>query len=413
MDNPAATQPDISQMSDEEIMAMAEPPAVASSDNNDSSSSGSQAEQQQEEEQSTSEQEENNQESTSEEGVEGEQSTEEVDQNTGKDPVKDAKVADNKVDNKVEDKATSGKEPQTKTEQTQNQEKEGKTSAKPESEAIDYKAFHEAILKPFKANGKMVSPKNAEEAIQLMQMGANYTRKMQDLAPYRKAGMMLENSGLLDEGKLSYLIDLHNKNPEAIKKLIQDSGYDVMSHDPEEKSNYQPNGNHTVSDAQVAFKSALEDVASTDEGRQTLQEINTTWDQASKDILFDNPDVLHTINIQRASGVYQKITEEINHQRTLGKIGPNVSFLQAYRYIGDQLQASGAFGQPAQKEQSAVPQQQVQPVAVRAEKPKPQVDNTAQVAAAATTRTQGKSAKVTRNPLEMSDDEFMKQFDNR
>lgn len=48
---------------------------------------------------------------------------------------------------------------------------------------------------------------SVDEAIQLMQMGANYTRKMQELQPHRKTLLMLENNGLLDEGKLSFLID--------------------------------------------------------------------------------------------------------------------------------------------------------------------------------------------------------------
>lgn len=409
MDNPAATQPDISQMSDDEIMAMSAPPAVVEVIS-DAASSGSQSTEITTEEQTAAVEPNTTTTSTTEEEVEGDESTNKVDQKTGKDPVKDAKVAGNEVDNKGDASATSGKETQTTTEQTQEQKKDVTTSAKPEAEAVDHKAFYEAIVKPFKANGKMVAPKNAEEAIQLMQMGANYTRKMQDLAPYRKAGMMLENNGLLDDGKLSYLIDLHNKNPEAIKKLIQESGYDVMNHDPEEKVNYQPNGNHIVSDVQVALKSALEDVASTDEGRQTLQEINTTWDQASKDLLFTNPDLVKVINDQRANGVYQKITDEINHRRTLGQIGNGVSFLQAYRSVGDELQARGAFGAPVKQDEPAA---KPDPIAVRAEKPKPQVDNADQVAAAATTRTNGKPAKVTRNPLEMSDAEFMKQFDNR
>ncbi|WBQ32533.1 putative tape measure protein [Erwinia phage Kuerle] len=398
MENPAAeTQPDISKMSDDEILAMDSFPSAPA--DAAAPSSGSQEEQTQQEEvvqpQQTDVEEE---EST----VEQQQSTEEVDQNTGKDPVKDAKVADNKVDNTDPTAATSGKETQTNTEQTQTQK-----DNKPADGEIDYKAFHETILKPFKANGKMVAPKDAAEAIQLMQMGANYTRKMQDLAPYRKAGLMLENVGLLDETKLSYLIDLHNKDPQAIKKLIEDSGYDVHEHDPDVKSTYTPNGNHTVSDDQVAFKAVLDDVASSEGGRETLHEINTKWDQASKDLLFTNPEIAATIHSQRESGVYQKITAEIEHMRTLGQIGASVPFLQAYRAVGDKLQAAGAF--------NPVPQQEAEkpaPVAVRAAKPKPQVDNSAQAAAAASTRTGGKPTKPQPN-FAVSDEEFMKQFENR
>ena len=51
-----------------------------------------------------------------------------------------------------------------------------------------------------------------------MQMGAGYGRKLQDMQPHLKTLRMLEKNNLLDEGKLSYLIDLDQKNPDAIKK---------------------------------------------------------------------------------------------------------------------------------------------------------------------------------------------------
>lgn len=46
--------------------------------------------------------------------------------------------------------------------------------------AVDYKAGYEQIMALTKANGKTMQVKSVEEAIQLMQMGANYTRKMQN-----------------------------------------------------------------------------------------------------------------------------------------------------------------------------------------------------------------------------------------
>ncbi len=68
----------------------------------------------------------------------------------------------------------------------------------------DYKALYEKVMAPLKANGKTIDIKSPEELIQLAQMGANYTRKMQAIAPHRKVLLMLENNGLLDEGKLCF-----------------------------------------------------------------------------------------------------------------------------------------------------------------------------------------------------------------
>ena len=144
---------------------------------------------------------------------------------------------------------------------------------------VNYEDFYKKVMAPFKANGKTISLKSPDEAIQLMQMGANYTRKMQSIAPYRKTLMMLEKAQLLDEDKLSYAIDLLNGNQEAIKKLLKDTKVDPLEFNTEDNVNYQPGLNNRVSDAEVNFKSTLDDLVSTADGLNTVKEINTNWDE--------------------------------------------------------------------------------------------------------------------------------------
>jgi len=118
-----------------------------------------------------------------------------------------------------------------------------------EAKPVDYKAFHDTMMAPFKANGKTIELRTPEEAIQLMKMGANYTRKMQEIAPHRKMLTMLQKHEL-DETRLSYLIDLDKKNPEAIKQLIKEANIDPLDIDVTIPSAYQA-GNHIVSDDEV------------------------------------------------------------------------------------------------------------------------------------------------------------------
>lgn len=267
---------------------------------------------------------------------------------------------------------------------------------------VDYKATHEQIMAPFKANGKTMQVKSVEEAIQLMQMGANYTRKMQELQPHRKTLLMLENNGLLDEGKLSFLIDLDKKNPEAIKKLLQDAKIDPLDVDLEKESTYQE-GNHKVSDEEAQFRLVLDELNSNPVGRETLQTINSTWDQASKEVLWKQPEVMNTIHQQRENGVYARITAEIDRRRTLGVIQVGVPFLEAYRVVGDELHKAGAFNDLFKSKAAAAA-----PVATRAAMPKPTgLDPKADAAAVH----RGSPSKTT-SPLEAmqkaSDDEFLK-----
>ena len=267
---------------------------------------------------------------------------------------------------------------------------------------VDYKAGYEQIMAPFKANGKTMQVKSVEEAIQLMQMGANYTRKMQELQPHRKTLLMLENNGLLDEGKLSFLIDLDKKNPEAIKKLLQDANINPLDVDMDKESTYQE-GNHKVSDEEAQFRLVLDELNSNPVGRETLQTINSTWDQASKEVLWKQPEVMNTIHAQRENGVYARITAEIERRRTLGVIQVGVPFLEAYRVVGDELHKAGAFNDLFKPKAPAVA-----PVATRAAMPKPTgLDPKAEAAAVH----RGSPSKTT-SPLEAmqkaSDDEFLK-----
>lgn len=294
---------------------------------------------------------------------------------------------------------------------------------KPEEKAPNYEDFYKKVMTPFKANGKTVELKSPEEAVSLMQMGANYTRKMQELVPHRKQLTMLQNNNI-DENKLSFLIDLDKRDPEAIKKLIKESGIDLDQIDTSSEPAYLE-GNHRVTDEEVNFGSALEDLKSTPDGLTTLKTINDHWDQASKEVLWKNPGVMATIHEQREYGIYDRIAAEVDRQKTLGKIPATTPFLEAYRTVGDQLTAAGGFADLAEKlsgnapSETATPPGQVekkpepQPVATRAAVPKPTHKAGDAASAASPTRATPANAQPFVNPLSMSDDEFLKTFNGR
>lgn len=305
--------------------------------------------------------------------------------------------------------AAAGTKAGTEGEQAQGDKaKTGTESAQTETKEIDYKAAYEAIMKPFKANGKMIELKSPEELIQLAQMGANYTRKLQELQPSKKLLMMLENHDLLDEGKLSFLIDLSKKNPEAIKKLVKDSGLNPLEMDVEAESNYQA-GNHRVADEEINFRTALDDVRSTPEGQKSLVLMNSTWDQSSKEVLWKQPALMKIMHQQIESGVYGLISAEVDRKRTLGQISIDAPFLEAYKLVGDEMAKAGAFDALANPTTTGTKT----PVAKTVATPNPVVKNGQQAAAAGATRTSAKPVTKVINPLAMSDEEFLKQMENR
>lgn len=282
---------------------------------------------------------------------------------------------------------------------------------KPAEQPVNFEDFFKQVMTPFKANGRTIELKTPEEAIRLMQMGAGYGRKIQEMQPHLKVLRMLEKHDLLDEGKLSFLIDVNQKNPDAVKKIIKDSGIDPLDLNMDDNVSYQPH-NHAVTDAEVQFHSALTDLQNQTGGQETLKAINQTWDQESKAILWEEPKLLEVIQEQRVNGLYDQIAAEIDRQKLLGNIPQATPFLQAYKLAGDHLVATKGFKAPPIQPQPAL-QPQPQVIETRLAQPKPQVQNSDKARAASPTKAAPHKAATTVNPLEMADDDFLKQFNGR
>ena len=289
------------------------------------------------------------------------------------------------------------KQDEDKKEENSDQTKESDQS----SAEIDYKAFYDSIMGPIKANGKTFQARSAEEAVRLMQMGMNYTQKMQHLAPYRKRIQMLQNAGLLEDDKLNYLIDLAKGNPEAVKKLLKDNKLDPLDMNLEDEPKYVP-GNHTVTDAEVQIQTIVDDLKSTPQGLETLRLING-WDQASLGEVYKTPSMIATLHEQRQSGVYDFIMKEMEHQKMLGNIPEGTPFLEAYKAVGDYC---------LRQQQAKAQQQAVQNIPNGTLHRKQTTSVNTQVKAAAPSNRSKKPAQQFIDPFSLSDEEFEKQFKN-
>ncbi len=236
----------------------------------------------------------------------------------------------------------------------------------PESDAvqdtqdeIDYKAEYNRLLAPFKANGKEIKLDSIDDAISLMQMGANYNKKMAALKPNLKLMKMLQNNDLLNEDKLSFLIDLSKKDPAAVNKFIKDSGIDPMDLDVDSANDYKQ-GNHSVDDQEIELDTVLEEIKDSPAYQRTISIVGSEWDKQSRAFVATHPELIKIMNAHVENGVYDVIAKGIEQARMLGKL-QGLSDLEAYREIGDALQASGGFdhlklqGNRAPTKQKVVP----------------------------------------------------------
>ena len=283
---------------------------------------------------------------------------------------------------------------------------EGDVEKDTSSEEIDYKAEYEKLLAPFKANGKDMTVADTDEVRQLMQMGANYNKKMAALKPSLKTLKTLEKHKLLDPEKIGYLIDLSKQNPDAIKKLVKDSGIDPLDFDNEEESEYKPN-TYNVDDRELDLDAVLDKIQDTPTYSKTISLVSNKWDGPSKRVVAENPQLLEVINDHMASGIYDRISNEVEKQQMLGRLD-GLSNLEAYRTVGDELDAKGAFADLTGNSQS---QQEPQRKTV-VKKPKAQdAERNSKKRAASSTRSTSKASSGKSgdfNPLSLSDDEFEK-----
>lgn len=289
-----------------------------------------------------------------------------------------------------------------------NRPKAAESGESGESAEIDYKAEYEKLLAPFKANGREIRINGVSDAIALMQMGANYNKKMAALKPNLKLMKMLENNNLLSEEKISFLIDLEKKNPNAINKLVKDSGLDPMDLDADKASEYKQTA-YTVDDREIELDTVLDELQNSPGYNQTLDVVGNKWDAASKQVIANAPQLLRVINDHVQSGIYDLISKEVENERLFGRLN-GLSDIEAYRQIGDALHARGAFNHLAQG--SAPGQRQLAPGSVvAASKPKPASDDRLRDKKRAASPT--KPAATTPlpadfNPLALSDEEFGK-----
>jgi len=283
-------------------------------------------------------------------------------------------------------------------------------------------------LAPFKANGKDIAVNTVDDAIQLMQMGANYSKKMAALKPNLKFMKLLENNGLLTEEKIGFLIDLQKKNPAAINKLLKDSGIDPMDLDAEKAGEYKQS-TYTVDDREIELDTVLDELAGSPAYNRTLDVVSNKWDGPSKQVIAANPQILKVINDHIERGVYDIISKKIESERVFGRL-TGLSDFDAYRQVGDAIQAAGGFNHLAQAagtgtgngSGTSTPAAATQgkagsttPPVIVARKPKADNGNLNDKRRAAgstkpTSQTPGLPEGF--NPLAMSDDEFQKVANN-
>lgn len=287
------------------------------------------------------------------------------------------------------------------TSNTESPDTDGDTQ---ETTDFDYESAYKKVTEPFKANGTEMRVTDPQDIVSLMQMGANYQKKMAQMKPNLKMIKMLENNDLLDESKLSNLIDLSKKDPKAVAKLIEESGIDPLDIDTNTKSTYEPT-DYSVTDKEYHLDQVLDEIKDTPTFSRTIDVLTKEWDSGSKSTISDNPEIISVINSHMGNGVFDKVNEVLQQEKALGKLA-GVSDVEAYRQIAEYLHKEGLLinGDNKQTGSSKVSSETENTSQASAER------NKKRKAVAPVKQTKSKTQKQDEDFLGLSDEEFMKKF---
>ena len=296
------------------------------------------------------------------------------------------------IDSKTTDSLDTSKKDSTDT--------DGDTQ---ETTEFNYESAFKKISAPFKANGVDMQVKDPDDIVRLMQMGANYQKKMGQLKPNLKLIKMLENNELLDEAKLNNLIDLSKKDPLAITKLIKESTVDPLDIDKDAPVDYQPN-NYSVTDKEYNLDRVLDEIKGSETFNKTINVLTKEWDIESRSTISDYPEIIAVVNDHMANGVFDQINARLQQEKTLGKLA-GTSDVEAYRQIAEDMHKNKLF------KHLQTPSTEASVVSSNSEPKQADVDrDKKRKAAAPVKQTASNKAPADNEFLGLSDDEFMKKY---
>ncbi len=274
----------------------------------------------------------------------------------------------------------------------------------PETTEFDYESAYKKVSEPFKANGIDIKVSDPEDIVRLMQMGANYQKKMSQLKPHLKIIKMLENNDLLKPDQLNNLIDIYKKDPKAITKLIKESTLDPLDIDKDAPTDYEPT-DYSVTDKEIELDQVLEDIKDTDTFNRTINVLTKDWDAQSKQLISEQPEIIRAVNTHMSNGVFDKVNAILQRDKALGKT-EGLPDVEAYKQIADYLYKNGGLrteNSPEDTSQvsSKMEEKQEQANADRNKKRK---------AVAPVKQTATKKVPKNEDFLGLSDEEFMKKY---
>ena len=159
----------------------------------------------------------------------------------------------------------------------------------------------------FKANGQEYTFTNDEMKSQFGKVfgqAMDYTKKMQQIKPYRKTIDAIESAGL-GQNDVSLMIDVLKGDKDAIANVLKRTGVDALDLDTE-NSNYVAK-DYGRSDTELNIKDIIDDISGDKEYATTHTVLEKQWDDSSRDEFVKNPELIKLLHTDVKSGMFDNV----------------------------------------------------------------------------------------------------------
>ncbi len=229
-----------------------------------------------------------------------------------------------------------GSEHTEEDEETEDDQPNERIENQPGNDKAYDEAFQLLYGKPVKASGREVQLRNPEHAMNFIEMGIDYNKKMHSMKPHLRTLKTLEKEGLLEAGKeerLNLLIEVEKGNKDALKRFIAESDMDPLdlADDSviEEGRNYRPQ-NHMISEQEVEIEEALSAIEGSPSQQRTIDVMTKQFDAKSRQVISENPRYIVALNQDIENGIYDEVMEAVQYRKDMKQVRHGISDMELY-----------------------------------------------------------------------------------
>lgn len=161
----------------------------------------------------------------------------------------------------------------------------------------------------FRANGKeyeFSSDEIVDQFPKIFGQAMDYTKKMQAIKPWRKTIDAIEGAKLSHDD-VNLMIDVLKGDKGAISEVLKRTGVDTFDLSTADESDPYVANDYGRSDSAIALNDVLDEIKGDVEYGRTHSILGKEWDDASWDVVSQNPEMIRLLHTDVKSGMYDTL----------------------------------------------------------------------------------------------------------